>query len=294
MPPLTADLLKKIRRIQFQTTQLTNDVFAGAYRSAFKGQGMEFEDDREYQPGDDIRTIDWNVTAHMNRLFVKSFREERDLTVTLVVDISASTRFGSQNQLKSDLITEVAGVLAFSAIKNNDRVALLLYSDTVELYLPPKKGLRHVLRVIRELLAHTPQHSGTNPAAALAYLGKVQRRSSICFIISDFICPDFSHEVALIAKRHDLIAIAVVDPSETSFPAMNLVSFKDAETGTTHIIDTSSRSTQQYLQESLKDRLTKLNSLMKKVGADLVTLRTDKPYAISLRKFFKIRAKRRA
>lgn len=293
MATLTADLLKKIRRIQYQTTHLSNDVFAGAYRSAFKGQGMEFEDNREYQPGDDIRTIDWNVTAHMNRPFVKSFKEERDLTVTLIVDISASTRYGSKNRLKSDLITEVAGVLAFSAIKNNDKVALLLFSNTVELYLPPKKGTRHVLRVIRELLAYQPKNNGTNPAAALAYLGKVQSKSSICFLMSDFICPKFTHEATLLAKHHDLIAISIIDPSESSFPNMDLVSFVDAETGTTCVIDTTSSSTQKQLEHSLNERQTQLKDLMKRIGADLLTLYTDKPYTVFLKKFFKMRTKRR-
>lgn len=294
MANLTSDLLKKIRRIQFETTQLADDFLAGAYRSAFKGQGMEFEDEREYQAGDDIRNIDWHVTAHMNKPFVKSFREERDLTVTLVVDISASTRFGSKNQLKSDLIAEVAAVLAFSAIKNNDKVSLLLFSDTVEIYLPPKKGTRHVLRVVRELLAYKPRHRGTNPAAALSYLGKVQRKSSICFFISDFICPDFSVAISPIARRHDLISIAIIDPSEAAFPPMNLVTFSDAETGAAHVIDTSSSVVQQHLQRSLNDRLIGLNGLMRRIGADLLQLHTDQPYALALRKFFKIRSKRRA
>lgn len=293
MADITSDLLKKIRRIQFQTTQLANDVLAGAYRSAFKGKGMEFEDVREYQSGDDIRTIDWNVTARMNHPFVKSFREERGLTVTLVVDVSASTRFGSKSQLKSDLASEVAAVLAFSAIKNNDKVSLLLFSDVVEKYLPPKKGTRHVLRVIRELLAYTPRHRGSNLAAALSYLGRVQRSSSICFLISDFICPDFSQEIAPIANRHDLISIAIADPSEANFPSMQLVTFSDLESGQINLVDTSSPAAQQHLKNSLQTRLAAQQKLMERIGADFLTLYTDSPYPIALRKFFKIRAKRR-
>lgn len=292
MAEITSDLFKKIRRIQYQTTQLANDVLAGAYRSAFKGKGMEFEDVREYQEGDDIRTIDWNVTARMNHPYVKSFREERELTVTLVVDASASTRFGSKSQLKSDLIAEVAAVLAFSAIKNNDKVSLVLFSDTIEKYLPAKKGTRHVLRVIRELLAFSPKHRGTNLANALSFVGKVQRSASICFLISDFICPDFSREIAPIANLHDLISIAVIDPSEAAFPPMQLVAFSDLETGEKHLIDTSSSSTEQHLKDSLDQRNASQQKLMKSIGADFIALYTDVPYMTALRKFFKIRAKR--
>ncbi|MBA3816142.1 MAG: DUF58 domain-containing protein [Parachlamydiaceae bacterium] len=290
---MTTELFKKIRRIQFQTTHLANDVLAGAYLSAFKGKGMEFEDVREYQPGDDIRTIDWNVTARMQKPFIKRFQEERELTLTLVVDISASNRYGTKSCLKNELIAEVAGVLAFSAIKNNDKVSLLLFSDKVEKYLPPKKGTRHVLRVIRELLAFKPQQQGTNISEALKYLGKVQQRASICFLISDFICPDFSREMAVVAQRHDLISIAIIDPSEKELPKMNLVNFVDLETGQTCLIDTSDVSTQEKLKKSREQRLAFVEDLMKHVKASLITLYTDRPYLHELRKFFKIRAKRR-
>lgn len=293
MADITNELIKKIRKIQFQTTQLANDVLAGAYLSAFKGKGMEFEDVREYQPGDDIRTIDWNVTARMQNPYVKRFQEERELTVTLVVDISASNRYGSINTLKNELIAEVAGVLAFSAIKNNDKVSLLLFSDIVEKYIPPKKGTRHVLRVIRELLAFQPKQRGTNISAALAYLGKVQQRSSICFLISDFISPDFTRETTHIAQRHDLISIAVIDPSEKAFPQMDLVNFVDLESGQHHLVDTSFSVSQDNQKKSTEQRLTSLNDLMKHVGAAFIPLYTDREYLPEIRKFFKIRAKRR-
>jgi uncharacterized protein (DUF58 family) len=285
-------LFKQIRRIQFQTTRLVDDIMAGAYRSAFKGRGMEFEDVREYQSGDDIRTIDWNVSARMARPFVKSFREERELTVTLVVDVSASTRFGTANQLKCNLIAEAAAVLAFSAIKNNDKVSLLLFSSSVEKYIPPKKGPRHVLRVVRELLAYSPKERGTDLGAALSYLGKVQGHSSICFLISDFICGEYEHETAIIARKHDLISIAVVDPSEFSFPPMGLVAFSDLESGRMRLIDTSSKAAQNALKETAGKRLEAHRSLMRRIGADFIPLYTDRPYLPELRKFFKIRAKR--
>lgn len=293
MPDITSALFKKISRIQFQTTRLADDVLAGAYRSAFKGRGMEFEEVREYQPGDEVRTIDWNVTARMRRPYVKTFREERELTMTLVVDISASTRFGSGHQLKSELVAEIAAVLAFSAIKNNDKVALILFSNKVEKYFPPNKGTRHVLRVIRELLVYEPKNQGTNVAEALSFLGKVQQHSSICFLISDFICDDYTHEAAVIAKRHDLIALAIEDPSEIIFPKMDLVAFKDLESGEERLIDTSSTAVRQQLKTEGQQRLAAQEKLMRKLGADFLSIQTDRPYMPQLRKFFLIRQKRR-
>lgn len=292
MADLSANLFKKIRRIQFQTTHFANDILAGAYLSAFKGKGMEFEEVREYQSGDDIRNIDWNVTARMRNPYVKNFREERELTVTLIVDISASTRFGTTHQLKSDLIAEIAAVIAFSAIKNNDKVSLILFSESVEKYLPPKKGTRHVLRVIRELLATEPKSRGTNINAALAFLGKVQRRSSVCFLISDFICPDFSHSASIIAKKHDMIALAIIDPREAIFPNMSLVNVADLETGQMTIIDSSTSSLNKMMQASLEERLRKQKQLMQRLGAGFVKIDTNTPYLPLLKKFFKIREKR--
>lgn len=292
MAATQTSLLKKIRRIQIQTTHLANDILAGAYKSAFKGKGMEFEEVREYFPGDDVRTIDWNVTARMNHPYVKSFREERELSVTLVVDVSSSTRFGSSQELKSELIAEVAAVIAFSAIKNNDKVALILFTDEVELYLPPKKGTRHVLRVIRELLTHTPRHSNTNVGNALSYLGKVQQRAGICFLISDFICPDFHHEASIISQKHDLVPVAIVDPAERTLPNMELVSFKDLEKMTTRLVDTSSKAAQDALHHATQSRLESQRKNMLALGTELCTINTDSPYIPQLRKYFALRQKR--
>lgn len=292
MPDNADTLFKKISRIQFQTTRLANDVLAGAYRSAFKGRGMEFEEVREYQPGDEVRTIDWNVTARMQRPFVKSFREEREITMTLLVDISSSTRFGSGQQLKSELIAEIAALLAFSAIKNNDKVSLILFSDRVEKYFPPNKGTRHVLRVIRELLAYKPEGHGTDIAAALSFLGKIQQHSSICFLISDFICPDYSHEAAIIAKRHDLVAISIEDAAEKQFPSMNLVSFVDLESGRQQLVDTNSTTIHQVQIKNSETRIGSQKKLMHRLGADFLHIQSDKPYLPQLRKFFLIRQKR--
>lgn len=289
----TADIFRKIQRIQIQTTHLANDILAGAYRSAFKGKGMEFEEVREYQPGDDIRSIDWNVTARMRNPYVKSYREERDITVMLIVDISASSRFGSTNKTKAELIAEIGGVIAFSAIKNNDRVGLILFSDTVEKYVPPKKGTRHVMRVIRELLLHKPEHKGTNIGNALSFLGKVQAQSGVCFLISDFISPDYAHEAALMAKKHDFITIGITDPDERAFPKMGLISLRDLETGKSRVIDSSNQPTQDLFKQSAADRLSAHQRLMNKIGAGFIDLRTDKPYIPAMKKFFKIRGKQR-
>lgn len=290
---ISKDLFKKIRRIQLVSLQLANDILAGAYHSAFKGKGMEFEDVREYEAGDDVRSIDWNVTARMNRPFVKNFREERELTVVLVVDISSSCRFGSRDLLKSDLIAEIAGVLAFSAIKNNDKVGLILFSDTVEKYLPPRKGTRNILRIIRELLLFQPKNHGSDINSALAFLGNVQRRAGICFLISDFICPDYSHQIKLIAKKHDLISICVSDPHEESFPEIHLAKFADLETGKITIVDTSSDVVRMQLKRLSDERFLNLQKIMQKIGAGHIHIRTNQSYLEALRKFFQLREMRR-
>lgn len=289
-----ADLYKKIRHIEIQTTQLANDIMAGAYRSAFKGRGMEFEEVREYQPGDDIRTIDWNVTARMNHPFVKSFREERDLTVMLLVDVSASTRFGSKSLFKNELIAEISAVIAFSAIKNNDKIGIILFSGEIEKYIPPAKGTRHVLRIIREVLAFQPKHRGTDLEKALAFLGNVQRRSAVCFLLTDFICPNnYAHELTLTAKRHDFVALAIVDEHELSFPKFGLINLTDLETGKTVLTNTSSTIFQKQFINQTKLRESYYRSLLTKSGAGFVEIRTDQPYLPALRKFFRIRARKR-
>lgn len=283
------EIFEKIRRIQIVTTQLANDILAGAYHSAFKGRGMEFEEVREYQSGDEVRSIDWNVTARMDHPYVKVFREERELTVMLVVDISASSRFGSQNRSKKELIAEVGAIIAFSAIKNNDKVGLILFSDEIELYLPPKKGLRHVLRVIRELLIHKPKKIKTDMSEALSFLGNVQQRRTICFLISDFICELPQRELFITSQHNDLIAIHAGDPCEWEISKMNLVEVADLETGQTKIIDTSSTAVRREQQRNMKERMMELQEMMQQIGAGLVHIRTDEPYIQPLQKFFKLR-----
>ncbi|MEI8124977.1 MAG: DUF58 domain-containing protein [Parachlamydiaceae bacterium] len=284
MASIPLSLFKKIQRIQIETTHLANDILAGAYRSAFKGKGMEFEEVREYQAGDDIRSIDWNVTARMNHPYVKNFREERELNVTLAVDISSSTRFGSKQQLKSDLIAEIAAVIAFSAIKNNDKIGLILFSDKIEKYLPPQKGSRHVLRVVRELLTYKPLGCGTDVAGALSFLGKVQSRSGVCFLLSDFICPDYSREAAVIVRKHELVPIVVIDPAEKMFPEMNLVSFVDLESGAAQIVDTL--ASEHGLEQSTQKRLEDQGRMMQKLGTEFCLIDATNPYLPQLRKYF--------
>lgn len=288
------DLLKTIRRIQIHSDQLAKDLLAGAYHSAFKGKGIEFEEVREYQPGDETRSIDWNVTARMNHPYVKNFKEERELTVLLVVDISSSLRFGSKYPMKSDLIAEIGATIAFSAIKNNDKIGLILFSESVEKYLPPKKGVKHVLRVIRDLLTFEPKGKSTHLNAALSFLGNVQKKSGICFLISDFLSDeDHSQEMSLIAKKHDLITIGLIDPCETALPQMNLVNFMDLETQEIQLVDTSASELQKKFQENTQFRLKEHQKLMKRIGAGYIEIHTDKPYLPPLRNFFKRREKKR-
>lgn len=282
-------LFDKIRRIQMVTTQLANDLLAGAYHSAFKGRGMEFEEVREYESGDEVRSIDWNVTARMNHPYVKVYREERELTAMLVVDVSASSRFGSQNLSKKDIIAEIAAVIAFSAVKNNDKIGLILFSEEVELYLPPNKGLRHVLRVIRELLIRKPKKIKTDLSAALTFLGNVQQKHTICFVISDFICELPQKELLITSQHNDLIAIQVGDPCEWEFTKMDLVQMTDLETGMTKIIDSSSSAVINQQRQRMQERTSQLKSLMQQIGAGLIQIQTDQSYIDPLRKFFTLR-----
>lgn len=289
---IQSDVFKRIRQIKIHTGRLVDDLFAGIYRSIFKGKGIEFEDFREYLPGDEIRSIDWNVSARMNNVFVKNYREERELTVMLVIDVSASSRFGSQNRTKSEVIAEVGALLAFSAIKNQDKVGLLLFSDIIEKYIPPKKGLRHTLRLIRELLAFKPKSTGTDLQKALRYLGRVQKRQCICFLISDFICQDYALDVKLAAKRYDLITIAITDPYETTFPDIGLTMIQDLETGEKSLVDTSNYTVQTHYASEASRRLNEFQKLIQKIGAGFISIKTNKPYTDALRKYFKERKKR--
>ncbi len=288
------ELLKKVRRIQITTKHAVNDVFAGQYHSTFKGRGMEFDEVREYVPGDDIRSIDWNVTARTGSPHIKKFVEEREMTVMLVVDVSASNLFGSGTQMKRDLAAEVAAVLAFSAIRNNDRIGLILFAEEVEKYIPPKKGTRHVLRLVREMLSHKPQGKGTNAAPALDYLNHVSNRKNVTFLISDFIFrDDYEKLLKITARRHDLISIVVGDKREVAWPDVGLVNWHDAETGEQVLVDTSSRKVREQLALAQTRQAEAVDNLHRKAGIDTIRLFAGEPYEKEFIKFFRQRASRR-
>ena len=288
------ELLKKVRRIQITTKHAVNDVFAGQYHSTFKGRGMEFDEVREYVPGDDIRSIDWNVTARTGAPHIKKFVEEREMTVMLVVDVSASNLFGSGTQLKRDLAAEVAAVLAFSAIRNNDRIGLILFAEEVEKYIPPKKGTRHVLRLVREMLAHKPQGKGTRIAPALDYLNHVSTRKNVTFLISDFIFNDeYEKLLKVTARRHDFISVVIGDKREIAWPDVGIVNWHDAETGEKVLVDTSSRRVREQLALEQTRRSETVEELHRKAGIDTVRLFAGEPYEKQFIKFFRQRAQRR-
>jgi uncharacterized protein (DUF58 family) len=290
----TAEILKKIRTLEIKTRGLVETAFAGDYHSVFKGRGMNFEDVREYQPGDEIRAIDWNVTARLGTAFVKKFTEERELTVMLIVDVSASGNFGSSAQSKRELAAEVACLLAFSAIRNNDKVGLILFSDRVELFIPPKKGRSHTLRLIREILFFQPQGRGTDPALALDYLNNVVTRRAVVFFISDFQAPDFSHALAISGRRHDFIAIHVEDEREEVLPNIGIIRLEDAETGEQIEINTADRATRQRFADLAEARKAELARTLRRNNIDAIALRTGRDYLPALRAFFKQRERRLA
>ena len=287
-----AEILKKIRALEIKTRGLVETAFAGDYHSVFKGRGMNFEDVREYQPGDEIRAIDWNVTARMGSAFVKKFTEERELTVMLIVDVSASGNFGSTTQSKRELAAEIACLLAFSAIRNNDKVGLLLFTDRVELFIPPKKGRSHTLRLIREILFFEPAGRGTEPALALDYLNNIVTRRAVVFFISDFQAPDFSRALAITARRHDFIAIHINDERETDFPNIGIITLEDAETGEQIEINTADRTTRARFAESVDREQTELSRTLRRNRIDTIALRTGDNYLPALRTFFKQRERR--
>jgi len=288
----TAEILKKIRTLEIKTKGLVETVFAGNYHSVFKGRGMNFEDVREYQPGDEIRAIDWNVTARLGNAFVKKFTEERELTVMLIVDVSASGNFGSATQSKRELAAEVACLLAFSAIRNNDKVGLLLFTDRVELFIPPKKGRSHTLRLIREILFFDPVGRGTNPALALDYLNKILTRRAVVFFISDFQAPDFSHTLAVSGRRHDFIAVRIQDERETVLPNVGMITLEDAETGEQIEINTADRTTRARFSILADEQARDLARTLRRNNIDAITLSTTEDYLPALRSFFKSRERR--
>jgi len=288
----TKELLKKVRQLEIRTKGVVNQVFSGEYHSVFKGRGMAFSEVREYMPGDEIRTIDWNVTARLNHPFVKVFEEERELTVMLLVDMSGSQFFGSQRALKRDIAVELSAVLAFSAMKNNDKVGAILFTDEVEQFIPPRKGRSHTLRIIRELLSFEPKSSKTNVRRALEYLNKVLKKRAIVFLISDFIDRGYEQSLRIAGKRHDFIGIVLLDPRERELPKIGLITLRDAETGRQQWIDTLDRRVRNGHSDSWADQQKTRRSLFLKSKLDGVEIRIDQPYLKPLSDFFQRREKR--
>ncbi|MBR5624538.1 DUF58 domain-containing protein [bacterium] len=289
---LSKELLQKVRQIQIRTSHQVTEVMAGEYKSAFKGRGMEFDEVRLYQPGDDIRTIDWNVTARTGTPYVKRFVEERELTVMLMVDASSSGSFGSQNKSKNEIAAEIAGLLAYTAIRSNDRVGLIIFTDKIELYIPPKKGHSHVLRVIREVLGFKKEErSSTNVGAALDFLGKVCRRKAVVFLISDFLCENFELPIKLASRRHDLIPVSVSDPRENSLPPVGLITLEDAETGESITVDTYDSKVRSTLEKLSSLRSQEREHNFTQSGVDSMRVSTASNYCDELVRFFKRREK---
>jgi uncharacterized protein (DUF58 family) len=291
-PALSPELFAKIRGIQIRAQRLVTDLFAGEYESAFKGRGMEFEQVREYQPGDDLRHVDWNVTARMDHPYVKQHREERELTVMLLVDTSASTDFGTTAKVKSEVAAEVAALLAYTAIRSHDRVGLIAFSDQIELYIPPKKGRGHVWRVIRAILTLEPSHRGTDLAAALDYLGQVSHRRAVAFVISDFWAAGFADRLRVAARRHDLTAVPVLDRREAELPPVGIVVLEDAETGEVIQLDTSDRRGAASFAELCRRARAERSELFRSCGVGQIELWTDESYVDSIVRYFRVRERR--
>ena len=286
------EILRKIRHIEIRTTRLVNDLFGGEYESVFKGQGIEFADVREYVPGDDIRTIDWNVTARSQHTFVKKFVEERELTVLFIVDMSGSQYFGSGEKLKSEVAAELTALLAFSAVKNNDKTGLVIVTDQVEKYVPVKKGKMHVLRVVREILYYKPKGRKTRLASAFEYLRRILTRTAVIFLISDFMDDEFEKALKILSRRNDVIAIHLKDRREKDFPRVGLVEIRDAETGEIRLVDSSDQKTIDSFQEEARERQEKLDRLFKSLRIDKVEIAAEGSYIEPLMRFFRIREKR--
>ncbi len=286
----TKDLLKKVRKIEIKTRRLSDHIFSGEYHTSFKGRGMTFSEVRQYQFGDDVRAIDWNVTARYNEPYVKVFEEERELTMILMVDISGSERFGSRGQLKSEVVTEIAATMAFSATQNNDKIGLMLFSDQVELYIPPKKGKSHVLRIIRELIEFSPKSKGTNISEALRFLSGVMKKKAIVFLISDFLTADnYEQTLKIASKKHDITGIRVYDMREEKLPNLGIVPMLDAESGVVRMIDTSSRQARLNYEKNYNEKLKFFRETFSKCGAGTVNTRVDESYVTKLLGYFKSR-----
>ncbi len=289
---IPGEVMRTIRRIEIRTRRLVNQGLGGEYHSVFKGRGMEFSDVREYQAGDDVRTIDWNVTSRTGQLHVKKFVEERELTVILAVDVSRSGDFGSVRRTKLETAAEVAAVLAFSAVRNNDRVGLVLFTDRVEVHVPPAKGGQHVLRVVRDVLCHEPLGQGTDITLALRSVTRSLKKRAIVFLISDFLAADYDFALRVAARKHDLVAVAVSDPREDELPPLGLCEVQDAETGARRLVDASSRRTREAYRRQRKELVEAREGLFRRIGVDMLDIRTNQPYDAPIARFFEKRERK--
>ncbi len=285
----TKEILKKVRKIEIKTRRLSDHIFSGEYHSSFKGRGMTFSEVRQYQFGDDIRSIDWNVTARYNEPFVKVFEEERELTMMLLVDLSASEFFGTTDQFKRDIITEISATLAFSAIQNNDKVGLLLFSDEIELFIPPKKGKSHVLRIIRELIEYQPKSKKTDIAMALRYLSQVMKKKAIVFLLSDFMDEDYDGPLKIASKRHDITGIRIYDKYEIEMPKIGIVPMEDVETGNVILVNTNNRNIRNSYKANYLENVDYFETVFSKSGAGTISTRVDEGYVKKLLGYFKRR-----
>ncbi len=285
----TKELLKKVRKIEIKTRRLSDHIFGGEYHSTFKGRGMTFSEVRQYQFGDDVRNIDWNVTARYNEPFIKVFEEERELTMMLMVDVSGSEFFGTDKQFKNEVVTEIAATLAFSATQNNDKIGLILFSDTVELYIPPKKGRSHVLRIIRELIEFEPQSKQTNLAEALKFMQNVMKKKAIVFILSDFIADDYFHTMKIASGKHDVTGIRVFDKREENIPNLGVVQMQDEETGEFMLVNTTSKKVRRNYDKFYKDKVAYYKESFTKSGAGTIDCRVDESYVKKMLGYFKRR-----
>jgi len=285
----TKELLKKVRKIEIKTRRLSDHIFGGEYHSTFKGRGMTFSEVREYQFGDDVRNIDWNVTARYNEPFIKVFEEERELTMMLMVDISGSELFGTDEQFKNEIVTEIAATLAFSATQNNDKIGLILFSDIVELYIPPKKGRYHVLRIIRELIEFHPKSKKTNIAEALKFLSNVMKKKAIVFMLSDFVADDYQQTIKIVARKHDVTGIRIYDKREEAIPNLGMVQMEDEETGELLLVNTSSKSVRRNYEKFYLEKVEYFKDCFTKSGAGVIDCRLDESYVKKLLGYFKRR-----
>ena len=289
----TSELLKKIRKIEITTKKLVNEIFSGEYHSMFKGHGLEFAEVREYQDGDSFKEIDWNVTARYGFPYIKKFKETRELNVLFLIDGSASTLFGTKNMLKNELIAELTALLSFSALSNNDKVGMLLFSDKTETYSPPRKGKKNALKIIRDILVYKPEKKTTNLESAIKHIWSLCKKRSIIFILSDFITSDYEHSLRILSRKHDVIALKINDPAEYALPDAGLLHLEDPETGEMITINTSNKKLRKQYTDTIEARLMELQELFKKMNIDMINLYTNKPYIYDLMKFFKGRVKRR-